>query len=499
MKEPVYYLLLFFTATLFSCTVSNRANYSPQKKYSPQQLQKDLQVMEETLKNNHPSLYWYSTPQQVQASFSRAYTLVKDSMNETSFKNLLNETVFVLRCGHTSVRHSKAYNQYQAGRRPSGFPLNLKVLSDSSLAVIGNLNRRDSQIKVGMEIKSVNGLSARKLIDTLCQLVPIDGNAFNFSYQNLSNNFINFFNSRFQNEKNYRVRYVDFKGIEQEIVLPFYDPLKDSSARRFGGISGPPGNLTNPELSERKLKQLAIRSFTIDSSRKYAVLRLSSFTRLLRPSFIKQSFRQLRKQKIPFLIIDVRNNGGGLIKSSLLLTRHIKQQPFVFTDSIYSTHKKIKSRAKIEKKLLNNLGMWLLNRKVNDSLYMFRFFSKKKFKPVKHFYNGNVFVLTGGFSFSATTMFLSNIKEQQNVKLIGEETGGGYYGNNGVFIPDLVLPNTRLRVRLPMYRIVNKKEFPKNGSGVLPNIEMKASAESIRMNRDPKMEKAMELIKKQNR
>jgi C-terminal processing protease CtpA/Prc len=90
-------------------------------------------------------------------------------------------------------------------------------------------------------------------------------------------------------------------------------------------------------------------------------------------------------------------------------------------------------------------------------------------------------------------MFLSNIKGQNNVTLLGEETGGGFYGNNGVFIPEMVLPNTKLRVRLPLYRIVNNRNYVK-GTGVLPDVEVKATAESIKLNKDPKLEKAIELI-----
>lgn len=127
-------------------------------------------------------------------------------------------------------------------------------------------------------------------------------------------------------------------------------------------------------------------------------------------------------------------------------------------------------------------------------MYAFRFFRNKMYQPTKKEYTGKVYVLTGGYSFSATTLFAASVKGLDYVTIVGEETGGGYYGNNGVFIPEMVLPNSKLRVRLPLYRIVNNKNFPKNGSGVLPDVDVKASAESIRLNKDPKMEKAIELI-----
>jgi hypothetical protein len=426
----------------------------------------------------------------VDAAFKRAYTLTTDSLTEDAFKNIISETLFPIRCGHTSVRHSVQWNRYFADRRPAGFPLGLKITNDSTLILTVNLNRNDSVLKRGMQIQSINGLTAKQIIDTLFPLVPIDGNSKNFSYQNISNNFQNFYNSRFPSSKTFQISYRNYEGIEKEINVPVLKQGRDTSRRP----NNPPGITTPPPaISKRQRKVEASRSFSIDSSKQFATLRINTFSRYLNRGFINKSFARLNRKNIPALIIDVRNNGGGLIKSSLLLTKHLKQQPFYFTDSIVSTHKHMRSKIKINKKFITNLGMFFLTKKKKDSLYQFAFF-KKEYQQKKKYYKGNVFILTGGYSFSATSMFLSNVKSQSNITLIGEETGGGYYGNNGVFIPEMVLPHTKLRVRLPLYRIVNNKNFPHNGSGVMPDVEIKASAESIRFNKDPKMEKAVEMI-----
>ncbi len=490
MKKYTYFLYLFIIYLASSCAVSN-PEFTPSKKYAPQQLKDDVQAMEETLRKNHPSLFWYASPQEIDASFARAYTLLNDSLNEDAFKNIVSETLFPIRCGHTSVRHSIQWNRYAIGKRPTGFPLGLKITDDSTLILIVNFNRTDSVLKRGMQIQSINGLSAKKIIDTLFPLVPIDGNAKNFSYQNISNNFQGYYNSRFSKSKNYTLRYIDSSGTERVINLPALGSSKDSVRARFSTSAN-----NNPQqtVSTRQSRLQASRSFSIDSSKQFATLRINSFTKYVKSSFIKQSFKQLKKQNVSNLIIDVRNNGGGLIKSSLVLTKHLKQTAFTFTDSIISTHKKISSSIKINKKFITNLGMFLFSKKKKDNLYELIFF-KKQYQPKKNAFNGKVIILTGGYSFSAATMFLSNVKGQKNITLVGEETGGGYYGNNGVFIPEMVLPNTKLRVRLPLYRIVNNKTHPKNGSGVLPDVEIKASAESIRLNADPKMGKAIALIK----
>ena len=490
MKKPIYILYLLVSCWASSCAVSN-TDFTPSKKYSPQQLQEDMQLMEQTLRTNHPSLFWYATPQEIDASFARAYQLLQDSLNEDAFKNIVSETLFPIRCGHTSVRHSGQWNKYTVGKKPTGFPLALKIIDDSTLILTVNYSKTDSILKRGMEIQSINGLVAKKIIDTLFPLVSIDGNAKNFSYQNISNNFQNYYNSRLALTKNYQILYIDSTGTALTITLPALGSLKDTAKPRFSTSTT---NNQQQTISVRQRRLQASRSFSIDSSNQFATLRINSFTKYVKPSFIKKTFKQLQKKNISNLILDVRNNGGGLIKSALLLTKHLKQNAFYFTDSIVSTHKKIRSSLTINKKFITNLGMFFFSKKTNDNLYSFSFF-KKEYHPKKNNFKGKVIILTGGYSFSATTMFLSSVKGQQNITLLGEETGGGYYGNNGVFIPEMRLPNTKLRVRLPLYRIVNNKTHLKNGSGVVPDVEVKPSAKSIRLNKDSKMEKAIALIK----
>jgi hypothetical protein len=60
-------------------------------------------------------------------------------------------------------------------------------------------------------------------------------------------------------------------------------------------------------------------------------------------------------------------------------------------------------------------------------------------------------------------MFIGALKGQDNVTIVGEESGGGFYGNSAMHLPTIVLPNSKLRVVLPMYRLVMDKTRPKEG------------------------------------
>jgi C-terminal processing protease CtpA/Prc len=142
----------------------------------------------------------------------------------------------------------------------------------------------------------------------------------------------------------------------------------------------------------------------------------------------------------------------------------------------------------------------LLTSKRDDHLYHFRYIEKHTYKPRKNnFYNGNIYVLISGPSFSAATLFAHTIKGLPNVSLVGEETGGGDYGNNGLMIPDIRLPNTGIKVRMPLFRIVQFQHGIKNGKGVLPDVLVLPTAEGVRNNRDLKLEKAIALIEEKSK
>jgi C-terminal processing protease CtpA/Prc len=139
--------------------------------------------------------------------------------------------------------------------------------------------------------------------------------------------------------------------------------------------------------------------------------------------------------------------------------------------------------------------MQFLTKKKADGLYHFGYFEKHYYHPKrKDHFNGNVYILTGGNSFSATTLFAGALKGQKNVKIIGEETGGAAYGNSAWMIPDVTLPHTHVRFRLPKFRLVVSKDQPKNGRGVQPDILSLPTVEAIRRGIDYKVEKARQII-----
>ena len=234
----------------------------------------------------------------------------------------------------------------------------------------------------------------------------------------------------------------------------------------------------------------------IDTLTRTAFMRLGSFSGSGTGRFIRSSFRKIKKAGAENLVIDLRTNGGGKVSNSTLLTRYISNHRFKVADSVVRNNRGLSNRRYINSAWIYSLGLLFSGKKMDDGKYHFTRFETKQWEPIKkNHFNGKVYLVQGGYSFSATTLFLGELKGQQNVKLVGEETGGGYYGNSAMLITYCTLPNSGLRVTLPLYRLVINKNRPKGG-GVLPDIYVPPSSAAIEQGVDLKMEKIKSLIQR---
>ena len=140
------------------------------------------------------------------------------------------------------------------------------------------------------------------------------------------------------------------------------------------------------------------------------------------------------------------------------LTRYLSNHHFKVGDSLYAVAKRKKYGRYIKGDFFDRLYMTLFTKRKKDGYYHIGFFERHYFKPKKHnHFDGQAYILSGGNSFSATTLFVGTIISQDNVTVVGEETGGGAYGNSAWHMPTVMLPETKVRLTLPLYRLVIDK------------------------------------------
>lgn len=477
---------------------SARTLYDPAKKYAPTVLQKDYLIFRKALEDHHPSLYWYTPKEKLDDYFDKGFAQLKDSMTETSFRRILSYVTAQIQCGHTSVRWSKSWSKYiDTTRQLSLFPLSLKIIGEQAV-ITGNLHRKDSVLVNGIEVLSINGKTIPSLVDTLGKFISLDGGNRTARAQWLSNrgNFGSLHRLVFGTNSIYAVTYKDRVGTIREITVKEFTASLDTSKK----ISSQEKPKKSSKSTLRQQNRDRIRQLQIDTVNRSAMLRLASFGKGYKlTSFFKRSFKELHKQQIQSLIIDVRNNGGGVIRHSTLLTRYLTNQSFKITDSLYATRLKGSHDRYMQYMPWYYGAMLLVTKKKKDGLRHFTYFEKHQFHPKqKNHFKGNVYLITGGNSYSATTILANKLSGQPHIKIVGEETGGAAYGNSAWMMPKLLLPGTKLSVQIPLYRFVMDKTQPKNGSGVQPTNPAIPSLKSIRENKDVKIDAVLDLIKRQS-
>ena len=482
--------LLFFLPIIYSCSASR--NYDPNRKYSKQQLQQDYTLLQNILEKKHPSLYWYTSKDSMDYYFNAGYNAIRDSMTELQFGwKIIAPITSVIHCGHTSFNMSKGWNHFIKNKVIPSFPLYLKVWKDTMM-VVGNLNFQNRLIRNGSFITSINGIKNREMIDYMFHFLVEDGYSENINNIRLSADFPYYHRNIFGLYKSYQVSYTDSSGNAKSSVIPFFEPVVDTLQKKK--IL----NERNKIKYTHQEKLARVRSLEFDTS--FALMTVNSFSKGHLKSFFRQSFRELKKNQTKDLVIDLRINGGGDIIKSAYLTKFLRNTSFKVADTAVAISKGMAPYTRyISKGFFNNIGLLFVTHKEKDGKYHFGYWERHFFNPKrKNHFDGNVFVLTNGLTFSASTVFCNAIKGQDNIKLVGEETGGGWYGNSGIMIPDITLPNTRLRVRLPFFRLVQYQHVPVKGTGVIPDIYVGPNWRDILSGVDTKIEKVKKMILNEN-
>lgn len=493
---------LIFTTLVAACLLfligcsSSKGTFSPTHKYQATVLQKDYQLFRNILQDYHPSLYWFTPKDSMDYFFDQGYNQIKDPLTEPQFRNILLNVITKIRCGHTTVFYSRNYGKFLDTVKQKTFPLSFRVTSDSMI-VIGNINRRDTILKRGTVIYSINGRSTRQLTDTFFNYLVTDANALVGKYQTLSTggNFGVLYRNILGLPDKLLIEYADSAGLVKQVTVPVYDPAKDTTRRAL-----PPTAPREPSAPRQAILNNT-RNLQIDTTLSSAYMTLNTFSRgnKLR-SFFRKSFRKMKEHNIKHLVIDIRRNGGGDAGISTMLTEFIIDKKFKLADSLYAIRRSGQYNKYIRKHLFYRTAMLFVTKKRKDGFYHFGHFERHYYKPrKKNHFDGEVYIITSGNSFSASALFAKAVQHQKNVTIIGEETGGGSYGNTAWMIPNAVLPNTGIRFRVPLFRLVMDQQKVAAGRGIFPDIEVLPTAETIRIGIDPRAEKIRELIIEKNK
>lgn len=480
-------LIIFYGCILISlsgCGFIQQFNGSKERTIAVADAQKELQLLYQILEANHPSLDWYITKDSLTFYFQQVQQNLQTPLTLDKYRNQIAWLIAKIKCGHTAVKFPSALSK----NHPNEFPLVLKYFNDTAV-VLANANKKDSVLKRGVVVTAIQHQPIQKIIDSISTILSTDGDAQNFKHQIISYNFPLWYRTVFGTDTTYSIQYLDAANQYKDTIIRSYTHKADTSKSKLVNIEED----SRKQRNQRKL--LSKRSLMVDPLMSTAYMRLSTFSSGRLKKFFKHSFKTIEQKRLQHLIIDLRENGGGNVMQNIRLAKYIAPEPFKVLDSVVAVSRKFKYGKYLKPKLPFWLSMQFFGRKSADEKIHFKYFEGRYFNPKKKYhFDGDVYIIQGGYTFSAATLFISSIQNQPNVTLVGEETGGGSYGTSAMHLTNIHLPYSKITINLPLYRLVVDRNLPKNGRGILPDKLVWPTVQSIQQGVDLKMQTIKELI-----
>ncbi|MEO0554184.1 MAG: S41 family peptidase [Bacteroidota bacterium] len=456
---------------------------------SSQELQQDFWVYRKSLEEAHPGLYWYKTKTQMDSIFDSAREQLDQPMSERNFFSLLSWTTARIGCLHTYMKGSKAFEK--ANINPEARPFPFDIIIDQDRMFIHHNLSNDLSIPDGVAITSINGQETSLLIRFLTERIPNDGFGDHWS--------------RYVLERSFRYFYHVLLGASESFEIT----LKNAGGKEWAATA--PGRLEKERskiIRERypnSVLEDPVISLKFDEQTNSAILRVTRFDNW-KIGKKKYKFRKVLKEKmkevlaseVANLVLDVGDHGGGNELWGLELLSYFLDEPYTAYQAVefktfnYDISKKYSSTSWLEM----NLVKLILNFEKSDStINLKNYKGVKPYPPRKQQFKGNLYLLIGGSTASATSDFASWVKELDLATIVGTETGGSHLGNTSNWEFMVELPNTKLRLHLPLARYIINDQMKELGRGVIPDYIVPTTTLDKLNNVDAQLNYALELIR----
>jgi hypothetical protein len=462
----------FLLCFLLTSCAPNAQQTNPEKEIDLSLLKTDFNIFRKTVEEAHPGIYWYTSKKEMDLYFDSVHASIRP-MNDIDFYKLMMKVVGQLRCVHTSVSLSPERERAAA----SG----LKLLPFDVIMVNNKVyisETFDNKLPRGFEIQIINDLPVREVVQKMLEIIPSDGYNITNKYQLLNRGmFRRTYALLMPGSDTFIINGIDHTGHSRHVKVAAIEP----------GFNRRPianDNSMRWQLNDDSTGILYLPSFQISTS-EFA-------------SKIDSFFTEVHNRIINRLIIDLRNNGGGNNVNVSELYSYFADKPFYHLRKTEVSTKPLSYRNHI-----TNISEYdnLRARLERDSSYEIVHYPGRRLRdPVSvNRFNGKLILLVNGATISAASEFVALVRGNKQGMVIGEETGGCYYGSTGGSYLSLELPNSRLRARIPTIRIFTAvpedfNQQPK-GRGVIPDYPASNSITDILAGWDCILEKAWKILR----
>jgi hypothetical protein len=440
------------------------------KRVPPEKLREDFRILRGALEEGHPGIYRYTPKAELDKRFDQAEKALDRSMSVYEFYRIVAPAVAALKCGHTGVRVNP-----DLGKGKPVFPLVVRVLG-GKLYILRDLSNAKGTL-AGKEVRAINGVTADKIVQVMLSAAPGDGDVVTARVRRIASGFAR--------------DLIDLLGLESPYTVTYWDAEQGSeNTIRLDGVDA-------TKLQPKRPDDSATLTFFDDG--KIADLKIHRFGGTVNKKdlgdFLREAFAEIDQKKSAALVLDLRDNGGGADQLGKLLLSFLIDEPFQYYDDLVLNALDFSFRKYAPQS--RALPADMLERQANGKYRLVKHPNWGIQQPSKPTFRGKVYILINGNSFSTTAEFLSHAHARNRATFIGEESGGGYYGNTSGPGVLLVLPNTKLQAYVPlMTYYMAVRDYKAVSRGVVPDYPVTYTIEELLEGRDKELALVLKLARK---
>ncbi|WP_040253146.1 S41 family peptidase [Psychroserpens mesophilus] len=483
-------------AILIICCVSFQfafaQNFGNFPKIEKDKLLNDLEILYQGLDKFHSGMYWYTPKDSVDMAFREVRKHITTDLNVLEFHKLIAPLVALSREDHTNMYLPKSVKD-KINTEIKFLPLTFVFLGTELYCNKNGSNFQDYVLE-GKQIETINGETPTRIVNNIGELFASDGYIKTVKYSDLEG--FNFSKHYFYYYGQVNQFEIKFKGIEELVIIK---PLEIEAINQYlnSRYQRPKKNKDKKVLEyhilNNSIAYLGIHSFNNDIIKKNSKEKTLS-------AFLKNSFKSIAENNIKTVIVDVSKNSGGSEGNEGLVYSY-------FGDN-YQKYKKV--RTKTQKAILDNgtdkpitlkaFGFFernFTNKKMKDgSLERKESFGKGLMaykKEPDYKFSGKTYVIISPVTYSGGSEFSNMMYTNDLATFVGQETGGGYLGNTSGYGKALVLPNSKIVIKIPALQFVmNVAPKLPIGRGVIPHYEVIPTFEQYRNNENASLKYILE-------
>ncbi len=444
---------------------------------TPQQLRADLQLARRALEESHGGIYRYASKAEIDRAFDAAAARLDKPLHARALQRVLAPAVAALRCGHTMVLPSPALEAEM--EQTSLLPLDVKLI-DGRLYILRDFDGAGKL--AGHEIVSVNGVAVAAIVARLMAAAPGDGFIGTGRAQRVARTFREglFIHFGMQGQFTLRLRGPG----PTRVTMPGQNmrALKLASATRYPQDQRSKRFLELSLLDEGKIARLRVFNFSDEEEDHEGAV------------VLRKAFEKVAASGAQTLLLDLRDNGGGQDALGRHLYSYLVEAPFRYYDELTVTRPGISYAEHVEGPA--GIPASRLTRRADGLYAMPGHPNLGIHQPGFPTFKGKVIALINGRSFSTTAELITQLHDKKRATFIGEESGGAYHGNNSGSEVLLKLPNSGLRVVIPLvtYKLAVDKGHP-NGRGVVPDVTVAPAITDYLRGNDIAQEQALRMAR----